>query len=144
MTSKVRIIGPSNGTLDPGEPRKAIGQSLKLGLPAIELSALRILWSGTLPRRRAYASGRPDAHRGQDVSQVVRRPPQWIHISELTSSGAHLRTSLHAAGYLQRFLRMIPIETAVIVESVLGDCRPIEEVRDVSSLLGEPAVLVQS
>jgi hypothetical protein len=39
---------------------------------------------------------------------------------------------------------MIPIETAVIVESVLGDCRPIEEVRDVSSLLGEPAVLVQS
>lgn len=60
-----------------------------------------------------------------------------IHISELTSESSHRRVSLHASSYLKEFLSVIPPEVPVIVESGLGGCEPLDEVRAISSLLGE-------
>lgn len=60
-----------------------------------------------------------------------------IHVSEVTSTSRHRRISLHASAYLKGFLRGIRSDIPLILESVLGDCRPIDEVRAVASLLGE-------
>lgn len=60
-----------------------------------------------------------------------------LHVSELTSESKHRRVSLHASSYLKEFLAVVPPEIPVIVESGLGGCEPIDEIRAVSSLLGE-------
>jgi sugar phosphate isomerase/epimerase len=57
-----------------------------------------------------------------------------LHISEVTSNSAHGRISLHASGPLKSFLARVPEDVPVIVESVLGDCQPVEEIANVTKL----------
>lgn len=60
-----------------------------------------------------------------------------LHISEVTSNSAHAGISLHASSYLKDFLATLPQEVPAIIESALDHVRPLDEVKKVSSLLGE-------
>lgn len=58
-----------------------------------------------------------------------------IHISEVASDSSHGRISMHARGLFAALFEFVPPGAPIIIESVLGECRLVDEVASVESIV---------